>query len=58
MLWAEGIATLTHNVAQGLSVVPIIAKEIFQLLEVTGIAPLTVAKVCYSTLNIEVRSII
>ena len=46
MLWVEGIATRTHNVAQVLSVVPTIAKEIFQLLEVTGIAPLTVAKVC------------
>ena len=27
--------------------VPIIAKDIFHLLEVTGIAPLTVAKVWY-----------
>ena len=58
MLWAEGIATRTHNVAQDLSVVLIIAKKIFQTLEVTGIVPLTAAKVRFSTKTFEVTSIV
>ncbi len=42
----RGIATLTHTVLEVLHVEATIAKGIFHRLEVIGVAPLIVVKVC------------